>query len=387
MTDSYVLLTGSKNNSGDYLIKHRAIALLRWLRPDRELIDVDAWKPLSDESLAAVNDARAVILTGGPALQEHMYPQIYALRRELREIKPPILTMGIGWRGLPGSWKDTRSYKLSQATLDLLRRVEKSGYQSSVRDYHTLNVLRHHGLGNFLMTGCPALYVREHLGADGGAPPVTGGVSFSVGVAFLTSRAMERQMQNVLSMLAERFDRKNVTAVFHHSTNQRFFDRPDSTTRQQFGRKRFLRGHERFMAWLEKMQLGRTDVSGDADSMIRHYSDCRLHVGYRVHAHILMSSLSRPSVLLAEDGRARALREVIGGPILDGYDDACNSAICRLLKRWRLIEPFNAYDQLHSEVEYCIEQEEREANSRARKTRAAIDVGFGTMRRFVAQLP
>ena len=43
----YVLLTGSRNNAGDFLIKHRAMALLRALRPDRELIDRNAWEPIA----------------------------------------------------------------------------------------------------------------------------------------------------------------------------------------------------------------------------------------------------------------------------------------------------------------------------------------------------
>ena len=36
---SYVVLTGSKNNAGDYLIKYRAKELLKHIRPDRNIID------------------------------------------------------------------------------------------------------------------------------------------------------------------------------------------------------------------------------------------------------------------------------------------------------------------------------------------------------------
>ena len=51
MMDQYVLLTGGKNNAGDFLIKHRAKQLLAALRPDRALIEYDAWKPLTAEQL------------------------------------------------------------------------------------------------------------------------------------------------------------------------------------------------------------------------------------------------------------------------------------------------------------------------------------------------
>ena len=39
MKDQYVILTGSKNNAGDYLIKFSAKQLFSDLRPDREIID------------------------------------------------------------------------------------------------------------------------------------------------------------------------------------------------------------------------------------------------------------------------------------------------------------------------------------------------------------
>lgn len=45
MKDYYVILTGSKNNAGDFLIKYRAKKLFAALRSDREIVDLDAWKP------------------------------------------------------------------------------------------------------------------------------------------------------------------------------------------------------------------------------------------------------------------------------------------------------------------------------------------------------
>ena len=41
MKDQYVILTGSKNNAGDYLIKYRAKQLFANLRPDRKIIDIN----------------------------------------------------------------------------------------------------------------------------------------------------------------------------------------------------------------------------------------------------------------------------------------------------------------------------------------------------------
>ena len=41
-TPYYVTLTGSRNNAGDFLIRHRAHNLLRDLRPDRDIVDMDS---------------------------------------------------------------------------------------------------------------------------------------------------------------------------------------------------------------------------------------------------------------------------------------------------------------------------------------------------------
>ncbi|MBE0472302.1 MAG: hypothetical protein IBX55_22680, partial [Methyloprofundus sp.] len=96
MSEYYVILTGSKNNAGDFLIKHRAKKLFEAIRPDREIIDLNAWEPIDDQKLALINASKALILMGGPALQRNMYPGIYKLPANLDEITVPIATMGIG---------------------------------------------------------------------------------------------------------------------------------------------------------------------------------------------------------------------------------------------------------------------------------------------------
>jgi hypothetical protein len=59
--DYYVILTGSKNNAGDFLIKYRAKKLFAALRPDRDIVDLDAWKPFDAATLELVS--KATVLT------------------------------------------------------------------------------------------------------------------------------------------------------------------------------------------------------------------------------------------------------------------------------------------------------------------------------------
>jgi hypothetical protein len=72
----YLILSGAISNAGDFLIRERALALLGRLRPDRELVVHDRWTALNPDD-AAVRDAAAIVLAGGPALQRGMYPGIW----------------------------------------------------------------------------------------------------------------------------------------------------------------------------------------------------------------------------------------------------------------------------------------------------------------------
>lgn len=326
MKEQYVLLTGSKNNAGDFLIKDRAKSLLTWLRPDRALIDIDGWKPFSEETLSTVNESRALVLMGGPALQEKMRPRVYGLIEDLSAIRVPIVTMGIGWHSVKGDWNSTHSYSLNSQTMELLERVEGSGYISSVRDYHTLNVLRCHGFKNYLMTGCPALYSQPHLEAESSTPDDVKKIGFSLGVSFKTSGKMFRQMQLAVTELRNAMPNAKVIVAFHHGLNEDYLRSPSASPQLH-------RAQTKFQCWLESENVPYQDISGSADKLKSFYSDCDLHVGYRVHAHIFMSSIGKPSVLLNEDGRGKALAAVLGGLQFDAYSRVQHNVLVKILHK------------------------------------------------------
>ena len=93
MKDQYVILNGSKNNAGDYLIKYRAKQLFSEIRPDRKIIDLNAYEKLSKEKLEVINSSKALILMGGPALVRNMVPKVYPLTGNIDDIKVPIIMM------------------------------------------------------------------------------------------------------------------------------------------------------------------------------------------------------------------------------------------------------------------------------------------------------
>lgn len=383
--ENYVLLTGGKNNAGDFLIKHRAKKLFSHLRPDRGIIDFDAWKPLTDEQLEVINKSKALILTGGPALQYDMYPRIYAIP-ELDNIKVPITTLGIGWKSMNGEWKDTYQYPLSDSTLKLLKRIQNDGLAASVRDYHTLKVLQNHGFDNFLMTGCPAYYELAYIHKPVDIPKEINKIAYSLGVAFIDSPKMETSTKNDILKLKDYFKDENFEVVFHHS-----LDKSKITSVYSQSHKRYIARHLEFAQWLDTNNIKYVDISGSAENLINYYSQVDLHIGYRVHAHIFMNSISKLSILIAEDGRGKATYNVINGIVIKAFDDFVQAFTFfeKVLIKLKLKNPdrFNHNKYILQEIKETLDYQKNVDYHFLKNSRNIIDQNFTIMQQFLSQLP
>ena len=382
MKDYYVILTGSKNNAGDFLIKHRAKKLFSALRGDREIVDLNAWIPFDDKSLAVVNSSKALILTGGPALQKNMYPRIYAMTPNLDAILAPITAMGIGWKSSAGDWIDTYDYPLSEQSTELIGRMGSSDIPISVRDYHTLNVMARKGVKNVRMTGCPAYYDLDSIGVDVKVSQSPAKVAFSLGVSFIDSPSMEQQMKMLALQLRDYFKDSEFEVAFHHSLDAGLFLTTHGASKVHVQR------HNQFAQWLKEEGIAYRDISGSAESLIDYYDSVDLHVGYRVHAHIFMSSVSKPSVLIAEDGRGKATEKVIGGVVMHGYSNFKSDLFSKVMNKiFHRYDRYSADRRVAGDVIRQIEYELIIGGQRTRGTRKAIDMNFGFMRNYIESLP
>ncbi len=383
----YVTLTGCRNNAGDFLIRHRGHALLRNLRADRTIVDRNAWEPFDEERLREVNGAAALILLGGPALRRDMYPTVYPLVPDVARIEVPIAIMGAGWHARPGSWEDSRTYRFTPATLRLLQRVAKGAAGISVRDYRSLNALQHAGIPNAVMTGCPALYATDELGRPLRELPPGGptDIVFSFGVGFIHSPALEAQAKELLLSLRLSYPRARLTVAFHHSLDFASLAEAYGDGRQELSAER----HGAVVEWLKSNGVEYQDISGGVDKLLDLYGRADFHVGYRVHAHICMSSLRKPSVLLTEDGRGKALKEVLGGVIFDSWKNRAISAKERLLARLgrSIGDRQLAYTGIGKDVDGAVDYERRNGYPRFDQPLGRIDQNYATMKRFVESLP
>lgn len=384
-TEKYVVLTGAKNNAGDFLIKYRGIKVLQFLRPDREIIDMDRWYELTDDQLSTINQSKALILLGGPSLQKNMYPIIYPLVKDLNKIKVPIITMGIGWKSVKGNWEDSFNYFLTDSSKELLEKIENSGYFSSVRDYHTQNSLHSNGFSNFLMTGCPAYYSIPHLNNKIENLSFNS-IGFSLGVGFVHSKSMEKQMKELLLSIKSNFPSKTLIVAFHHSLKK------DAITKSYKKEMKYhLKRHIEFSKWLDNHNIEYKDISGSAENLIDFYNNVDCHIGYRVHAHIYMSSINKFSVLITEDGRGKATEKVIGGNVIDGYSNFKERNEMSILDKIKYVTKigYDRYDIKENITEKSINilKDQDKALLVVTSVREKIDENFQNMEKFISQLP
>lgn len=381
MEDSYyVALTGAKNNAGDFLIKYRAKELISAIRPDRKVVDIDGWKPLGTRELELINNSKALILMGGPALQRKMRPKVYALGDDLDAITAPIVTMGIGWFNSSGSWEDTHRFRVNKLSKLLLQKINSGQLVCSVRDYHTQNALQSMGYQNYVMTGCPALYSLPHL--EQTIPPLQHPrkIGFSLGVSIKWSRRMTSQMQKAVLATRDKFPDAAVEIAFHHGCDQTYLETHGAS-------KELYAAQLSFAEWLQREGFASRDISGSAEKLIEFYRDCDLHIGYRVHAHIFMSSISKPSILLIEDGRGDALMTVVGGVGLRAYRNNRYGQAKKIARGlgFKLDAMQPAVGVLN---DFCnIIDYERATGVRIQQPRDSIDKHFPVMKQFLMRLP
>ena len=380
MKNQYVILTGSKNNAGDFLIKKRAMQLFDRVRPDREIIDFNGWESLDEAKLSIINASRALILMGGPSIVKSMVPIVYNLENFLDRINVPVILMGVGWKSKRGNWEDTYCYELNEATVRLLNKTNSSGYYSSVRDYHTLNVLRDHGISNVLMTGCPAYYSLDKIGSDFSVVE-TGRVAFSLGVSFMESSSMcDLMKENILE--CKKMFKNEFEVVFHHSLKrQEYMNRSYKLSEHAYK-------HNKFADWLDSNGIGYVDISGSAEKLMDYYKQIDIHIGYRVHAHIFMNSISKMSILISEDGRAKGVKSAINGIVLDGFIHLRGSILHKALSK--LLPSYDLYSSnasLSREITWEYEYEKLIDYARLKTSRKIIDSNYQIMHKFLQQLP
>lgn len=300
----YTVLSGAKKNIGDFLITDRAKKLLMKHKPEQELFQLPHWKSL-EKNIDKVNESDAIIIMGGPGFQPHFYPGVYKLMPDINDIIPPIIPMGLGWKGFPGDYLTLKNYKFTDQSLKVLKKIETETEYISCRDYMTKKALKRNELNNVLMTGCPVWYDLDSIGKNIDKPDKVKKIVFTPAQKHI----YRGQSIKIMKVLRKLFPDAETYCSFHRGINA-----DDKFTPKKDEKNNLIIKNE-----AEKLGITVVDTSFDLDK-IRFYDDCDIHVGYRVHGHIYFLSKRKPSILLHEDGRGRGVSKSLNLYGIDAFE-------------------------------------------------------------------
>jgi hypothetical protein len=295
---------------------------------------------------AALEKAPCVVLAGANQLRDDwsVWPGLTAER--LRASRLRLVPFAIGLHGDPRCTE-----RMSQVTRELLLAMHERIECSSWRCPRTVDWLRRELpqlAPQLVMTGCPVVYDR----------PLLDGAPFAPGERRVAVTVTERgdfwaRETAVLDFAARRFPRAQRFVVLHQNWSP--------PTRLELLRHRFwpapaarLDDYQRLRQYAVRRGF-KVVCPRDADDGMAFYESIDLHVGSRLHAHLLCLSRARRSWLVRVDGRADGIADDLGFP---------------------LCQP----DAIESDLEGALAFDFEPVRERARRD-------FAVMQRFVETLP
>jgi len=290
-------------NLGDGFILRAIERLVGRFSPDKTF---SPRVPLTIGQQAILEATPAVMLAGANQLHDGytVWPGLTAEKIRTSDLR--LVPFGIGLHGEAG-YTD----QLSDATREVLVALHERIEYSSWRCPHTVAYLRQELpqlSTQMLMTGCPVIYDRPLLS---GAPFIRHARRIAVSV---TERSdfWERE-RTTIDFVARHFPRSERYLVLHQNYSP--------PTRFEYLRHRWLpQTPEKLNVYQRLRQYAvrrgyRVVCPADADACIDFYDTIDMHVGSRLHAHLLCLSRARRSWLIPVDGRATGIAEFLGFPL------------------------------------------------------------------------
>jgi len=302
-----VSMPHKKVNVGDGFILRAIERRLGEFRPSRIFSSRESpGLPVMNE----LRDARTVILGGANQLSDTFSVWPGATVRDIRSTGVAFVPFGIGLNGLP-----EKNRGFSDNTREVIEAIHERVEFSSWRCGRTVALLENAFpklKGRFLMTSCPVVFDE----------PLLNGSRFndresSVAVTVTDRDTFWHRESSVLRFVARRFLRADKSLILHQNFEPitPFETRYGSWSGAQF----VLSKRARLRSLARKLGY-RVVVPSSADACIELYESIDLHIGSRLHAHLLFLSRGKRSFLIAVDKRARGFAEFLRFPLVDYRD-------------------------------------------------------------------
>lgn len=355
------VLSGAVKNAGDFLIEKRSVDLIRIYYPNADICLFRRNEPL-DHELEALNRCDFIIMAGGPVLQPNVYPTVMPLVKDLKSIKPPVYSMGLGWKG---KYTDEiyTTYKFTEQMRTLIDKMSEKG-PLSCRDWYTVRALRENGYSGCVMTGCPAWYCPDLLRQPDKRKKIIRGETICV-----SDPAAEKNIQFVVPVIKavrKVFPDSPVMYVVHRDN----VDDLDLSARHN-ERLRLLYDQ------LDEMGVQRTCIANGAEGF-GVYDDCRFHIGFRVHAHIYNLSRGGQTILVNEDARGKGVNDALGLENID-TETLVRIGENRTGRVWAALRAKDFESAFQRKVEYCLDMHIRTHGFIYERAWNSIQEYYGTM--------
>lgn len=312
MSKPFIILSGAIKNIGDFLIFDRAKKLLNEFVSDN-LIEYRRDTSF-DHKISELNSSRGIIICGGPGFSSTMYPNIYALTSNLKNIQVPIIPLGVGWSGKPKN--EPEKFNFSDSSRELMDYIDQTSGLYSCRDEITKQILIREKYEKVIMTGCPVWYDIKSLGKEFSEKKEVKKIVFTTPA----DRNLFKQTIKLLNLLKRIFPKSEIYISFHRGI------KPDKYTGY---RSAAVYMAESFYSKWKGFKV--VDTSFDLKK-IDFYNDCDLHIGFRVHAHLFFLSKRLPSILISEDGRGSGMAKTFNLPDFFAFDPQLTQKIEEYVK-------------------------------------------------------
>ena len=284
---------------------------------------------LHEDELDVLERSPAIILAGANQLTDHytIWPGLTAER--IRRDRMRLVPFGIGLHGNP---KQTE--QMTPETRAVLEAVHEHIEYSSWRCPRTVAFLRRElpeRAGQFLMTGCPVIYDHPLLESD----------RFCSSEAAVAVTATERgefwdRETQVIDAVAKRFRNSRRYFVTHQNVSPPAMFEGIRHRVKQYAPGTYENRVEALRLYA-RQQGFRIVIPSSADECMKFYENVDVHVGSRLHAHLLFLSRNKRSYLVSVDDRSLGVSEHLGFPLLSsgqldrGWD--CDLEIVRVRAR------------------------------------------------------